>query len=44
MDLFYYPLDYPFPNVNRCFYNENPSKECIFIIIMIILINIGMNS
>jgi hypothetical protein len=29
MDVFYYPLDYPFPNVNRCFYNENPSKEWI---------------
>ena len=29
MDKFYYPLDYPFPNVNRCFYNENPPKEWI---------------
>ena len=29
MDKFYYPLDYPFPNVNRCFYNENPTKEWI---------------
>ena len=29
MDIFYYPLDYPFPNVNRCFYNENSPKEWI---------------
>ena len=28
-DSFYYPNDYPFPNINLIFYNENHKKDWI---------------